>query len=444
MRKSATKTRHAQWVSDQLETFVQELLGELDQRLDKRLVRTFLLTLQAIIMFRHSSQGLLLSELGGYILGPAQAPAGTKRLSNLLRSPRWTYRLIATFLWRRANRRVTELLQDNQPVLVVWDESVWEKPESLAAEGLSAVRSSKAQRLKRVKPGFYNPPGGRPVFVPGLNWISLLVLGRTGTPTLAAMRWWSTRGKFATDKAVPRHRLLKLCARWWGQAVIHIWDRGYGHGPWLNEVLRYPVRFVVRWPKAYHLVDAKGKRAAWKITRGKRSLSYRLIWDAQRRCQRKTGLYFCSVIHPDQPNTPLWLVVSRPGPGRPPMYLLTNEALHSSEAAWQIVFFYMRRWQVEMSYRFAKTELAMQSPRLWHWHTRLKLLLMVSLVYAFLLSLLAPPLCALRQWLLRHFCHRTGKRYRETSIPLYRLRSALSRLWLAHPPSPRFLFENPG
>ncbi len=444
MRKSATKTDNAQGVSDQLETFVHELLVELDRYLDKRLVRTFLLALQAIIKFRHSSQGLLLSELGGYLVGPEQAPAGTKRLSNLLRSPRWGYRLIASFLWRRADRRVTELLDEDQPALVVWDESVWEKPESLAAEGLSAVRSSKARRLKRVKPGFYNPPGGRPVFVPGLNWISLLVLGLSGPPTLAAMRWWSTRGKFATRKEVPRQRLLKLCARWWGQAVIHIWDRGYGHGPWLNEVLRYPVRFVVRWPKAYHLVDAQGKRNAWKITQGKRSLSHRLIWDAQRHCHRQTGLYFCPVTHPDHPHTPLWLVVSRPGKGRPPLYLLTNEPLYSADDAWRIVFFYMRRWQVEMTYRFAKTELAMQSPRLWHWHTRLKLLLMVSVVYAFLLSLLAPHLADLRQWLLRHFGHRTGKRYREASIPLYRLRSALSRLWLAHPPSPRFLFQNSG
>lgn len=444
MRKSATKTHEAQGVSDQLERFVHELLVELDRYLDKRLVRTFLLALQAIIKFRHSSQGLLLSELGGYIVGPEQAPAGTKRLSNLLRSPRWTYRLIATFLWRRADRRVTELLDEDQPALVVWDESVWEKPESLAADGLSAVRSSKARRLKRVKPGFYNPPGGRPVFVPGLNWISLLVLGLSGPPTLAAMRWWSTRGKFATSKDIPRQRLLKLCARWWGQAVIHIWDRGYGHGPWLSQVLHYPVRFVVRWPKAYHLVDTQGKRNAWKITRGKRSLSHRLIWDAQRHCHRQTGLYFCPVTHPDHPSTSLWLVVSRPGKGRPPLYLLTNEPLHSADDAWQIVFFYMRRWQVEMTYRFAKTELAMQSPRLWHWHSRLKLLLMVSLVYAFLLSLLSPHFADLRQWLLRHFCHRTGKRYREASIPLYRLRSALSRLWLAHPPAPRFLFQNSG
>lgn len=444
MRKSATKTENAQQLHDKLEQFVTSLLVELDDHLDKRLVRTFLRALQAIITFRHSSYGLLLSELGGYILSPAQAPAGTKRLSNLLRSKRWTYRIIARFLWRRANEHVTELLRDDQPALVVWDESVWEKPESLQSEGLSAVRSSKARRLKRIKPGFYNPPGGRPIFVPGLNWISLLVLGLKGTPTLAAMRWWSTRGKFATAKAVPRHRLLKLCARWWGQAVIHVWDRGYGNGPWLTEAFQYPVRFVVRWTKAYHLVDAKGKRNAWKISRGKRSLDYRLIWDARRRCKRKTGIFFCAVTHPAHPHVPLWLVVSRPGKGRTPLYLLTNEPLDTVDDAWQIVFIYMRRWQVEMAFRFAKTELAMQSPRLWHWHTRLKLLLMVSLVYAFLLSLLAPHLDDLRHWLVRQFCHRTGKRYRAASLPLYRLRSALSRCWLAHPPSPQFLFQNSG
>ncbi len=59
---------------------------------------------------------------------------------------------------------------------------------------------------------------------------------------------------------------------------------------------------------------------------------------------------------------------------------------------------------------------------------------MVTLCYAFLLSLLAAEMLGLRTWLLRHFCHRTGKRgKRVTSAPLYRIRAALSRLWLAHP-----------
>ncbi len=49
-----------------------------------------------------------------------------------------------------------------------------------------------------------------------------------------------------------------------------------------------------------------------------------------------------------------------------------------------------------MAYRYVKSELALESPRLWFWHNRLKLLLMTTLVYAFLLSLLEPDLEPLR------------------------------------------------
>ena len=69
----------------------------------------------------------------------------------------------------------------------IWDESVLEKPESIALEGLCLVRSSKAARLKRIKPGYCNPPGGPPVFVPGMQWLTVMVAGMTGPPTLAAM-----------------------------------------------------------------------------------------------------------------------------------------------------------------------------------------------------------------------------------------------------------------
>ncbi len=444
MSNNAREHKISQIYQQKLEKFIEELVIELDSYLDKRLVRTLVLTLQAILKFRHNANGLLLSELGGYILSPRQAPAGTKRISNLLRSPKWTYRIIARFLWRRADQRVTELIADGETPLVVWDESVWEKPESLAGEGLCAVRSSKAQRLKRIKPGYYNPPGGRPIHVPGLNWMCLLVLGMRGTPSLAAMRWWSTRGKFATTKKVPRERLLKLCARWWGPAVIHVWDRGYGNEPWLTEALQYPVRFVVRWTKSYRLKDDQGWRKAWQITRGKRSLDHRQLWDARRQCWRKTGIYFCEVTHPAHPTTSLWLVVSRPGKGKTPLYLLTNEPVTDVDMAWRIVLIYMRRWQVEMSFRFTKTELAMQSPRLWHWHTRLKLLMLVALVYAFLLSLLEPHLEPLRHWLFRNFAHRTGKRHLQVKMPLYRLRSALSRLWIDFPSFPHFAWQNSG
>lgn len=69
--------------------------------MDKRLVRAFAQTTAVIISFRHREHGLLLSELGGYILSPDQAPTGTKRISNLLRSKRWGYELIERFLWQQ-------------------------------------------------------------------------------------------------------------------------------------------------------------------------------------------------------------------------------------------------------------------------------------------------------------------------------------------------------
>lgn len=63
-----------------------------------------------------------------------------------------------------------------------------------------------------------------------------------------------------------------------------------------------------------------------------------------------------------------------------------------------------------MTWRESSSELACESPRLWKWETRLKLLLMVSLVYSFLLILLDETYSMLKDWLLRFWCHRTGKR----------------------------------
>jgi hypothetical protein len=75
-----------------------------------------------------------------------------------------------------------ELQEQGKRSLVIWDESVLEKQRSLKAERLCAVRSSKASRLKRIK------PGGRPICVPGFHWLKVLVIGHMGPPTLAHMR----------------------------------------------------------------------------------------------------------------------------------------------------------------------------------------------------------------------------------------------------------------
>lgn len=434
---------HASALQERLLGFLSPLLYQLDEVLDKRLVRTFVRAVVAIITFRHSSNGLLLSELGGYIVSPAHAPAGTKRLSNLLRIQRWSYELIEQFLWGRGEVRIAELKQAGEEALLVWDESVLEKADSLALEGLCAVRSSVARGLKRIKRGFYSPPSA-PIFVPGMQWVGVLVMGMRGAPEVAAMRWWTSRGELASDKRTEEEKLLAECARRWGRNVLHVWDRGFAGAPWLGIVLRYGVRFALRWQKGYKLIDSQGrKRKAWEICRGKPSWTHILIWDAQRREHRLLGMYATPVFHPDYPGVPLWLVVSRQGQGRQPWYLLTNQPIQSSRQAWHFIRAYARRWQIEMAWRYSKSELAMESPRLWSWTNRLKLLLVATLAYAFLLSLL--PLTGVRLWLLQHWCPRTGKRCRDAPTPLYRLRSALSRLWPAYPLIAFHLpSENPG
>ena len=426
--------RQGQQVADLLELFIGPLGGWLDARLDRRLVRTFFLALAAMVGLRHNRSGLLLSELGAHIISPDRAPAGTKRLSNLLRSPKWSHDLLEGLLWHRAELSLTQLGEQGQTALAIWDESVLEKPESIALEGLCPVRSSKAARLKRIKPGYYHPPGGPPVFVPGMQWLTVMVAGMSGPPALAAMRWWTSRGPLASHRREQATQLLSQCTNRWQQRVIHVFDRGYAGIPWLRELSGHRLRFIIRWPTRYHLTDDKGERPAWQITRGKRSQDYRQIWDCNRRQYRKTGIVAVPVRHP-QMDDDLWLVVSRPGKGRQPWYLLTNEPMNTIDDAWRVVLAYARRWQVEMCYRSCKTDLAMESPRLWFWENRLKLLLMASLVYAFILSLLTPPLAPLVQEILRHWCHRTGERHRQVAIPLSRLRSALSSLWLTHPPS---------
>src|SRR2546426_12770512 len=77
---------------------------ERDRRLDKRLVRTFLQTLIALVTLRDRVNGLVLSELGGYLESPEHAPAGTKRLSRLWHAGKWEAGLSGQFLWQRARR----------------------------------------------------------------------------------------------------------------------------------------------------------------------------------------------------------------------------------------------------------------------------------------------------------------------------------------------------
>jgi hypothetical protein len=218
----------AQGLTVELGQVLFPLLVELDRLLDKRLVRTFVQLIAVILIFRDRANGLLLSELGGYLLSPDHAPAGTKRLSNLLHSAKWTASIITRFLWQRATAQVQQWEQAGEDGLVIWDESCWEKPESRHLEELGPTRSSKAARLTHVKPGYYSPPTA-PICVPGMQWLAVLLMGRfasQGPPLLAAQRWWTNRGPHASFKRDEEAKLLVELAASWGRAVIHVFDQG--------------------------------------------------------------------------------------------------------------------------------------------------------------------------------------------------------------------------
>ncbi len=205
--------------------------------------------------------------------------------------------------------------------------------------------------------------------------------------------------------------------------------RGYAGKRWLGVLLNHDVVFVVRWPKRYQLIDAKGLPNAWKMARGKPALVRRQLWDAHQQQWRKSAVLALPVTHPDYPDQALWLVVSRSGKGKEPWYLLTNQSCQDADQLWSVVLAYARRWQIEACWRFFKSELAVQSSRLWFWLNRLKLMMMVALVYAFLLELLAVEQIDHRSALLRQWCHRTVKRCQSTLAPLYRMRVALATLF---------------
>ncbi len=427
----------AQGLTRQLAGYLYPLLVQLDRQLDKRLVRTFAQLIAVILTFRDRINGLLLTELAEQ-MGPAsQAPAAVKRISNLLHSPKWSAQLLTEYLWERAEHQMQQWEQQQEDALVIWDSSVLEKPESTHNDDYCAVRSSKAARLTRIKPGYYNPPRG-PVFVPGLHWIGVLLVGSRqsqGPPQIAAMRWWTSRGPRASYERDEEGKLLvELVARW-GRRVLHVFDRGFAGAFWLKLLVAFQVRFVMRWPTTWYLLTAPGqKRKTWQMGLGKRGWEERSVWDSRRGQWVRSSVLAVPVRHPDLPEVPLWLVICR-SQGRAPWYLLTNEPIAQARDVWRIAFAYARRWQIELTWRYDKSEFAFQSPRLWFWSEREKLLLMATLAYDFLLSLMQPWQEPVRIWCLRTYCHRTGAHLRRVRLPLTRLRKALSRLWQEHPPA---------
>lgn len=426
-----TGEEESQWWAEQVERYLAPYSERLDAYLDRRVVGNLTATVAGIVQTRAE---LTLSELGSAICGPEHAEAGTQRLQRALHHQEWASEVLEEVMWEQAEQGRKEMEERGETPLCIWDSSVLEKPESVALEGLGAVRSSRVRRLARTRPGVFNRPG-IPVSVRGFEWESLLLLGKSGVPQVAAMRWWSRAKGVSGQQRHQQEALVGKAALRWGRKVRHVFDRGYGNGPWLWRLWMCRVRFVVRWKKGNKLIDASGQeRKAWEIARGKRPWGgARLLWDTHFRVYRSTRVLALPVRHPEYQGQ-LWLVVVRQGKGREPWYLLTDEPVETAEQAWEMAFSSVRRWKIEESFRFQKTELQIEALRLQDWESRRKMLLLVTLAYSFLLSLLACSLSLARSKLLAKWCQRADWRLWTTKVPLYRLRWALSRLWQRHPP----------
>src|SRR5258707_2460945 len=118
----------AQGLAGDLALFLFPVLVTLDRLLDKRLVRTFVQTIQVILAYRDRVGGLLLSELGGYLLSPQQAPAGSKRLSNLLHSPKLRAQVVEDEMLHQARQQVHTLHEPCAEGLAISVRSACEKP----------------------------------------------------------------------------------------------------------------------------------------------------------------------------------------------------------------------------------------------------------------------------------------------------------------------------
>lgn len=428
-----SKNKSSEFILHKIDNYTLELRRDLDKLIDSRLVRTFFDLFTVILMFRDRAMGLLLSELGGYICGFDRAPAGTKRISNLLRSKKWSSKIIDDFFFSRTRKRISELVSQGKRPLFLWDDSRIEKPESWVCEGLCSVWSSKAKRLTQIRPGFYRPPKER-ICVPGFKWTGVLLSHVGGVPSVCKMEWWTTRGKFKEDPDNIIYRLLRKIHEQISEAVVHVLDRGYANEKMLRYLFTFKQDFIIRWKKN-HLLNhvKKGTKKTHLLARSFKAKAQRVAYDKVRKKNKWISISWALVNHPFYPDNQLFLVIIRDKANyNGPMYLLTSLPIDKASDAWEVLACYIHRWEAEQGFRFLKSEMALESPRLWFWENRLKLMAIVTLVYDFLLQILTKWKSVI-QIIFRRWCHRTGERYRKASIPLYRLRIALSnclyQLW---------------
>ncbi len=430
-KNTPIRQKSGEFLLAQSNNYLSPLQKELSKKIDARYVRTFYNLFIAILTFRNRPMGLLLSELGGFITGFASAPAGTKRISNLLGCKKWTHKSIDKFFFNRGKQRIEQLRLKSKRPLLLWDDSRIEKSESSFLGGLCSVFSSKAQRLTRIRPGFFNPPGKR-VYTTGYKWTGVMLSALGEVPSVFNMSWWTTRGKHKEHGTNIVFRMLKKIQKQIGTIALHVLDRGYANANMLEWLIQFKQDFLIRWKSNHYFFNEHGEqKKIHLIARSYKGKDNKLVKDKERKKMKSISIAWAPVIHPEFPGNQLYLIIIRDKNNcNPPIYLITSIPVLHRNTAWEMCFSYIHRWEIEQSFRCCKSELGMESPRLWFFERTLKLLAIVSLIYDFLLRMLNNWKPWTKQ-LLSTWCHRTGNRYRKAAIPIYRLRAAISMALLA-------------
>ena len=204
--------------------FLYPFVQELHTCVDLRPLRTLVQTVEAMVAFRDSTHGLLLSELGGYLDG-LEGGGGTKRLGTLIRHPKWQASAIDHFVWQRADARLQQWAQLGEEGLVIWDGTVLEKPESLAKDGTVRGTLLQSRALDPRQEGLLSSSGGSHLCARSA-WDRSLV-GRSartsGASQLDRHALVDGRaGPLASYEKDENCKLLRQLAGCWGRRVVHV------------------------------------------------------------------------------------------------------------------------------------------------------------------------------------------------------------------------------
>jgi len=148
---------------------LEEVLGPLPERLDayvdKRLVTTFIELMTAIITCANPKSGLHLSRIRSINQKWSTNTSRNQEDRTLASFGQMECRSHEGSFVGESDKKGERLKSEGKQVLCIHDGSRLEKPESEQTEGLCAVLSSKAKRLRKIRAGVWNPPTGKPITV---------------------------------------------------------------------------------------------------------------------------------------------------------------------------------------------------------------------------------------------------------------------------------------